>query len=484
MLAEEKLRRSESRLAEAQQLAQCGNWERNLGTGRMTWSNELYNIFGISPEKFSHTFEGFIALLNSRSRQKAVELRKLITTKGGSFEVEYNITVEGGDERVIHVIGHAETDTSGNIIRLFGTAQNITARKKSEAALEESARKYKFLFEHNPMPMWLVDKDSLRFIAVNEAALHHYGYTRSEFLSMTSADLKAPEERERFSEFRFSPLAGPFNAGIWEHRKKDGIIISVEIIMHQIVYDDKQAYLVLVKDVSEKLRAEEEIKMSYQQLKALTSHLEGIREEERSRIALEIHDELGQQLTGLKMDASWILKKLKDSDKDIGYKMAGMIALIEETVRTVKRISSELRPGILDDLGLIAALEWQSQEFSKRTGIECIFFSSIMDAEPEKTLATNIFRVYQEALTNVARHSMAVRVETTIEIQDGKMRLIITDNGRGFDKDEVKGRNSLGLIGMRERANNFNGLLNISTEVGRGTTIVLELPYMEREHCL
>ena len=173
--------------------------------------------------------------------------------------------------------------------------------------------------------------------------------------------------------------------------------------------------------------------------------MEKIQEEERTRIAREIHDELGQQLTCLKMDAAWIGKKISSEDKLIQQKLSSMLSVIDDTVKSVRRISSELRPGILDDLGLIPALEWQSQEFEKRTGIRSVYKSHVNEFNPSSNISTNIFRVYQEALTNIARHAQATFVETTLEETERLLVLKVRDNGLGIDKVEASVKDSSGL---------------------------------------
>lgn len=200
-------------------------------------------------------------------------------------------------------------------------------------------------------------------------------------------------------------------------------------------------------------------------------------EEERTHIAREIHDELGQQLTGLKMDAAWIGKKITHENDVVVEKVRTMISLIDETIRSVRRIASELRPGILDDLGLIAALEWYCQEFSGRTGIPCKFSSAFDRDDVERSLSINIFRVCQETLTNVARHAHAKQVAATLEEVEQFIILTITDDGVGFDMEGVKSKKSLGLIGMRERALLFQGELQIESKIGIGTTVTLKVPF-------
>lgn len=237
-------------------------------------------------------------------------------------------------------------------------------------------------------------------------------------------------------------------------------------------------------DITERVNAEKELQERNKQIQNLSAHIQNIREEERTRIAREIHDELGQQLTGLKMDASWIGKKIEMEDQTLQKKISGMISLIDDTIITVRRIASELRPSILDDLGLIPALEWQSQEFEKRNGIKLYFKNTTIDFNPERELSTTIFRVYQEALTNIIRYAKATEVETIIEEKNKNITLTIKDNGVGFDMNEVKNKNSLGLIGMKERALLFKGDLIVESQKLKGTTITLKIPFLIKDKIL
>lgn len=241
-------------------------------------------------------------------------------------------------------------------------------------------------------------------------------------------------------------------------------------------FPSQDGLTIIYTDISRRKEAEEKNVQTTEQLRELTSHLQSIREEERTRIAREIHDELGQQLTGLKMDVSWIEKKIAIDDFALQKRISDMILLIDNTVNTVRRIASELRPSMLDDLGLITAIEWQAQEFEKRTTIKSVFKNNITEFNFERELSTNIFRIYQEALTNIMRYAQATLVETTIEIVNDHFNLVIKDNGCGFDINEAKNKNSLGLIGMNERTLLFNGTLNIKSQKLIGTIISLKVP--------
>jgi PAS domain S-box-containing protein len=241
-------------------------------------------------------------------------------------------------------------------------------------------------------------------------------------------------------------------------------------------HDGVITILSLVHDVTERKKSEEKLRQANKELHNLSIHLQNVREEERTAIAREIHDELGQQLTGLKMDVLWVEKRIATKEKAVVEKISDMITLINETVKSVRRISTELRPSILDDLGLIAALEWQAQEFQKRRGIQSVFVANSDNLSIDSNLATAVFRVYQETLTNVARHADATIVETTLEESDEFVTLTVKDNGIGFDPNQVQMKNSLGLIGMKERVLLFRGELTIESSKTKGTLIILRVP--------
>lgn len=217
---------------------------------------------------------------------------------------------------------------------------------------------------------------------------------------------------------------------------------------------------------------------SREQLRRLAARLQSVREEERSRIAREVHDVLGQALTGIKMDAVWIASHLPDTHSKVVARARSMCDLIDSTVQTVRRIATDLRPGILDNLGLAAAVEWQAGEFQTRTGINCRVNTSLRDATIAPDSATAVFRIFQEALTNVARHAEATAVSVDLGEQSGRVVLQVADNGRGIDLGEIV--QSIGLLGMRERAAILGGDLAISGGPGQGTTVLLSVPVETR----
>lgn len=230
-------------------------------------------------------------------------------------------------------------------------------------------------------------------------------------------------------------------------------------------------------DRRERQRAEDKLRRSLDQLRALTTYLQYVREEERTRIAREVHDELGQQLTGLKLDMSWLASKLGKNAKPVQQKVKTMVNHIDSTIQTVRRIATELRPGILDSLGLVAAMEWQANEFQQRSGITCIVTSSVADTMIfDQDITTVFFRIYQETLTNIIRHAQAKRVDVRLVEEEGYLIMMVSDNGRGISEEEMASTRSLGLVGMRERAMLIGGEVTLHGVPGKGTTVTLRVP--------
>jgi signal transduction histidine kinase len=230
-------------------------------------------------------------------------------------------------------------------------------------------------------------------------------------------------------------------------------------------------------DRTQRQRAEEKLRRSLDQLRALTNYLQYVREEERTRIAREVHDELGQALTGLKLDLSWLVTRLgKKSTKTEQAKAKTMVEHIDTTIQTVRRIATELRPGILDGLGLVAAIEWQANEFQSRTGIPCVVTTTLSDAQWEQDFSTVFFRIFQETLTNIIRHAQATRVEVKLVEDQGNLVLTVADNGRGISEDEIANTRSIGLVGMKERAMLIGGDVGLHGAPGKGTTVTARAP--------
>jgi signal transduction histidine kinase len=256
--------------------------------------------------------------------------------------------------------------------------------------------------------------------------------------------------------------------------RKNGEIRHLQVFRKEVLWDDVRQFQVICNDITERKHAEKEIRKSAKLLENLHTHLNEILENERAMISREIHDQIGQSLTALKLDLNRIHKYVGTNPEAI-MKLDSMIELVSNTIKDVQRISSDLRPGILDDLGLVSAIEWYCEEFEKRTGIKCdqkLENSDYSDSQINLTF----FRVLQETLTNVIRHARASSVNIRLYKSSKGAILTIADNGIGILEEKIESHKSLGLISMRERVRQFNGKINISSKKGEGTKLTIFIP--------
>jgi PAS domain S-box-containing protein len=445
-------------------------------TGKfLRWNKNFEIVSGYSEAEIKNMHPlDFYAEDEKEYMQGKIEL----VFKEGQAEVEANFYTKNKEKIAYYFNGHF-TEFNGEKY-LIGMGIDITLRKKvefelrkSEARLEEAQSVVKVgSCETDLYTMNIIwSEETYRIFDISR---ENHQASHPNFLEYVH-----PEDKEKVDKAFVSSLTKHTLNKI-EHRivTPSGDIKIIEE-RWRVYHDNKGTPLRAIgtcKDITESKKIDEAIRQSQKELRQLSTYLQTVREEERTHIAREIHDELGQQLTALKMDAYWVMKKNTIDDINLNKKLLDMIALIDDTIMTVRRISSELRPSILDDLGLISAIEWQAQEFERRTGVKSKIQTHLNDANINRDLATNIFRVYQEALTNITRHAKATEVETTLNENENSIILIIKDNGLGFDVEEIKYKNSLGLVGMKERALLFKGELNIISEKLNGTTIILKIP--------
>lgn len=322
-----------------------------------------------------------------------------------------------------------------------------------------------FVFEHERMTK-VNPAFAAQFNASSPGAL--LGMTPAQFFAH---DLVSAKERWRefFDQGRYHSET--------EERRLDGRPMRIE--GDYVVIHDRQGRIAghfgIQRDVTEGYEASARVSASRQELRALAARLQRAREEERTAIAREIHDELGQALTGIKLDIAWMKRRLPRDD-DLVAQCQSMIERIDGTLTTVRRIATELRPSVLDQLGLEAAIEWQGQEFAVRTGIPVNFDIAVGNARIPEHMASSAFRILQESLTNVARHARASRVGIRLAVTDHVLTLEITDDGVGIEPERLDGTASLGLVGMRERALACGGELSITGRPTLGTTVQLRIP--------
>ena len=336
------------------------------------------------------------------------------------------------------------------------------------------------ILENIPDQAWLKDAES-RYIQVNEAFMIACGLGREQILGRTPQDVWPAEwggkyidtdmqvvqsgQRMRYEEQRFS-AAGEVR---WFDTIKTPIF-------------DAQGKVVgtagISREITDRKRTEQELRDSRSQLRELSAYLQSVREEERTRIARELHDELGQMLTAIQLGLGALDSALHaGSDASaLQQGLGSLVALADSASQAVQRLATDLRPPILDGLGLAAALEWQTDAFVERTGIACELVLPQQLPPFISEIDTAVFRIVQEALTNVARHAAATRAEVTLQLEENGLTLRIVDNGKGMLLSAPDGRRRLGLVGMRERAYMLGGELKLQSSPGKGTQIEVTLP--------
>lgn len=358
--------------------------------------------------------------------------------------------------------------------------KDITKRKKSELEMRESEYKFKMLFNSANDAVFVTqlspEKSYGDFIEVNDVACKRLGYTKEEFLLLSPSGIISQKCINDFNIVMDRLMQEGHVIYDTVYKAKDKKLFPVEVNSHLFLFNNQLTVLSIARDITERKQSEERLKKTSKLLRELAKHLQTIREEERTTIAREIHDELGQVLTVLKIQISLLSNKINSDQNTIKDKLNSLTQLIDQSIESVQKISSKLRPTILDELGLNAAIEWQAEEFEKLTGIKCsvVVPSEELNLAAEKSTA--LFRILQEALTNIARHSGADKVNITLLADQFSIFLEIIDNGKGITTEQVKDFKSLGIHGMEERAMVFGGQVSFDSIAGKGTKVKVEIP--------
>ncbi len=400
--------------------------------------------------------------------------------KGTIFWDKYHEAMES--KKVVEFESYYPTLDTWFYVKVYPSSDGLTIfyndisrRKRAEEQVASEKIFSDSIVNSLPGVFYLYNREG-KFIRWNHNFEIVSGYCSEEIQNMKPLDFFEGMDKEMVRQ-KIDTVFERGNAEISAHFYTKGKRrIPYYFNGRKVIFNEIEYLIGMGIDISDRVAAEIELLERNVEIQRLTAHLGDIQEEERTRIAREIHDELGQQLTGIKMDTAWLDKKLINQDQQVQTKIKTMLLLIDETIETIRRIASELRPGILDDLGLMAAIEWYGEEFEKRTGIKLNFMSNMNDFNPTKTISTNVYRLYQEALTNIARHANATLIETTLNETNSEYILTIKDNGDGFDLNEIKSRRTLGITGMRERTILLEGTLNIDSQKTKGTIISLFIP--------
>lgn len=391
------------------------------------------------------------------------------------------------DGRLINVEGSADPilDEQGEIIGFLGIQRDISIRKKVEDDLRKSEERFSAILFSMADWVWEVDAQGVYTFSSSKGT-DVLGYSHEEIIGKTPFDFMPPDEAEKIGMI-FREIAGgkkPIkDLENWNIRKNGDKIC---LLTNGVPILDEQGNLLgyrgVDRDITKRKKDEEELRKLNALLRDLAGHLQTAREEERILIARELHDEMGQSLTALKMNLVWLNKNVSDYLELQKEKIQDSLEMVEATVKAIRRLNAELRPPILEEMGLFAAIRWQAKQFTSRSGIKHRIQIDIPDHEIERDFSINIFRIVQETLTNVSKHSEATAVEIRIGRSSQSLVITISDNGKGFAPESIKGKKAFGLAGIRERAIMMNGMVDIQSEKGKGTKVELFIPFIIRNN--
>ena len=632
---EERLARVERQLAIAQQITHIGSWEWDPATNEVTWSDELYRIYGLEPQSCVITFEFFLSRLHPDDRARVQREVGQALERGGRFEYPERVVRPDGSIRELATVGEGAVDGNGRVVGLIGTCRDVTAERRRD----ETIRLYADIVHHMQigLAVWDVgdpgDIDTVRLVTHNPASeavarrplagclgqpfrsifpfgagspieklildvardgrVHETVVDRAQNpahpnravaakafplpggrVGLSVEDVTEASRARRLKDAEYhvletiasggelrgtlealvlaieehspptlgsillldhdglpvrhgaaphlpaayiqgidgapiGPSAGSCGTAAWrrtpvyvedietdplwdDYRElarahglracwstpilaNDGRVLGTFALYDRVPRAPTAEDIALIDRATHLAGIAIEQRQLEDQLRALSAHVESVREDERTGIAREIHDVLGQELTALKMDLAWLARRATGQEPLL-EKLRAMSAATDEIIQQVRRISTELRPGVLDDLGLLAAIEWQAQEFQQRTGTTTTVESNGGDTQLGRDVSTALFRIFQEALTNVARHAGAKHVGVRLGLEGDDVELEVRDDGRGITPLEAANPRSLGLLGIRERARRLGGRAVVAANASGGTRVSIRVP--------
>jgi PAS domain S-box-containing protein len=437
----------------------------------------------LSPESYDLFIEGL------RHRLAAFAAGDIFSTR---IQTHYLDQVHQSGALVpTEVVTTLMSNDEGQATELLGVSRDITLRKQAEERLKKEKDFSTSIINGTPTIIYGIAPDGATTF-INPAGQTITGYTEEELIGKNWWTTFYPGDEYRQVEQLFLDLKKGGDVRDYEMTltSRDGERRTIS--WNSLNSFDKDGKIVQIigfgNDITERKKAEEELRLAHEQLELrvhartielnrsneqlrnLAAHLQSVREEERMKIAREIHDELGQTLSAQKMDLSWFRDQYGDH-KSIFDKAGAMLDALNATIRSIRRICTELRPSILDDFGLVDAMQWQAEEFQKRTRIECVVDSTPENVELDKELSTALFRTFQEALTNVLKHARATKVTARLTKDSNNITLEVIDNGKGIRDEQFYKPQSFGLIGMRERVYPWGGKVEVTGHKNKGTII-------------
>jgi PAS domain S-box-containing protein len=465
------LRSNRESLAEAQRIGKMGGWELDLESGVLSWSDEIYRIFEIDATQFGASYTAFLDAVHPDDRDAVSRAYIQSLENHMPYEIEHRLLFPDGRIKYLHERCETSYAADGSPLKSLGTVQDITERKRAEM----TSLRFGHLLQNSFNEIYIFDAHTLKFLQVSEGARKNLGYSDNELSQLTPLDLEPSFTHEKFVKL-ISPLRNREQTSLLfetQQRRRDGTSYPVEVRL-QLMDTDSPVYVSIIRDITDRKRAEQQTREFY-------GYLQTIREEEKARIALELHDDLGSALTAIKMETYLLNRELlADVEKaQLIERVNSISKMLFNAIASMRNIIADLRPAILDDLGLMAALKWQAEQFQKRTGIKC-WCDFIGDNCNEEMLngqlSINLFRIFQEAIANVEQHSGASRVDVELRTERHGIVLSICDNGRGMQEEHGLGLASYGIRGMSQRARLLGGRIGFDCPPTGGLRLTVTLP--------
>ncbi|MEL7833770.1 PAS domain S-box protein [Fodinibius sp. Rm-B-1B1-1] len=469
--AEKELSKEKQRFELVAQTTSDVIWDLDFKKNELWWSKGFEDTFGYQRHSLKTNYEIWEKYIHPDDREKVSESsKKALESDAQEWEEEYRLIKADGT--IAHLIDRAIIirDEKGAPLRMIGTMDDITERKKAEKQLRESEEKYRHLFEDNPEPMWIYDPKTLQLIEVNHAAIEHYGYSEEEFLNMTLLDIRPHEDAEALKQNVKKNAGTKSYSEEWVHIKKDGTEIIVEISAADVRYkEDKKYRLVLINDVTEQKRMQEKI---------IQSVIEG-ENRERKRIAHELHDGLGQYLVAANMNLQSVQNNADPLPEKRRNQLETGVSLLKNALSETRSIAHNLMPKVIADYGLIAAIDNQVKDLQKSSDVTIQFEHNCAELDLKKQVEINIYRIVQEILSNAIRHANCTTIDIELQLKKDTLTLVVQDDGIGTNIEENHQDKGLGLQSIKTRVSNLRGSLDIDSEHGMGMVITVTIPNID-----
>jgi two-component system sensor histidine kinase UhpB len=480
------------RIQSLQNVAGVGYWEWHTDTNKFYASDEFCSIIGWDKSDFDGDINFLLQAIVDEDRQQLIDILEQQDDSSVGYNAELRIKLENKKPRYVRIQCHRYQQVSDGGQIMVGTIQDITFEVEATRSLRNSEEKYRLLVESLREEYFFYNRDISGRITYVSSSIHNVlGYSTDEFLKHTCASesMSGRIYNENSLDCVSSDNEKPYEIVMTDTLGGEHFIELSEVL----IFDDAGKVSIvegIAHDTTKRKKTENNLRLSEKKLHELAVHLQNAREEERINISRDIHDEVGGMLAALKMDINLIFTRLKQADVDrtIHDRLEKTSLHIDMLIQTVRRIISNLRPSVLDNLGLLEAIEWQLSEFRNHYGIEyhydCLLDDKQLKFNNEGDAVMNIFRVVQEITTNIIRHSDASLVTVLVTIVDNDFVLSISDNGCGIDDEQLSKTNSFGIIGMQERVRSLKGVFTLisrkdvaaSLKNDVGTTIIVSVP--------